>query len=99
MSAKGSYTTKFKLEIVKYAVTILKNHRKLVQAWCKQENDVLAISSWRRRLPGGGMKAKYRGIDKQLLLEQQESNHRVSRKRRVGYRAIARLLRAQPLSK
>ena len=89
MSARGkyrSYTTKFKLEVVKYAVNSSKLaaskkfgiHRNLVQTWCKQEN---AISSSRRRLPGGGMKAKYRDIDKQLyrwLLEQRESGHRMS---------------------
>ena len=92
MSARGkysSYTTKFKLEEVKYAVNNSKLaaskkfgiHRKLVQTWCKQENALLAISSSRWRLLGGGMKAKYRDIDKQLyrwLLEQRESGHRVS---------------------
>ena len=95
MSARGmyrSYTTKFKHEVVIRSTPLTINsklavskkfgiHRKLVQTWCKQENALLAISSSRWRLLGGGMKAIYRDIDKQLsrwLLEQRESGHRVS---------------------
>ena len=57
------------LEVVKYAVnnSKLAASKKFTESWYKpQENDLLAISSSRRRLPGLGMKVKYRGIHKQL---------------------------------
>ena len=38
-------------------------HRKLVQTWCRQESELVTISSSRKRLPGGGMKEKYSDID------------------------------------
>ena len=68
-------------EVVKYAANNSKLaaskkfgvRRKLVQTRCKHKNDLLATSLSRRRLPGGGMKAKYRDIDEQLyqwLLQQ-----------------------------
>ena len=61
MSAGGkdrSYTTKFKLEVVKYAVnnSKLAASKKIIiwnsqKVGTKQENDLLAISSSRQRLP------------------------------------------------
>ena len=95
MASRGkyrSYTIKFKLEVLRYALNHSKAeasrrygvHRKLVQTWCRQEDELLSTSSSRRRLPGAGLKARYADIDEELyqwLLEQRQSGHRVSGKR------------------
>lgn len=76
-----SYTIKFKLEVVKYALSNSKEKasrtfgvdRKLVQTWCQQDSELVTFSSSRKHLPGGGMKAKFGDIDEDLyqwLLEQ-----------------------------
>ena len=80
---------KFKLKVVEYAFNHRKKaanqkygvHRKFVQTWCRQESELSAISLSRKRLPGGGMNAKYSEIDEELyewLLQQRENGHRVS---------------------
>ena len=77
MSSRGkyrSYTVRSKLKVVEYACNHSKKaasqkygvHKKLVQTWCRQESELSAILLSRKRLPGGGIKAKYSEIDEEL---------------------------------
>ena len=74
-NCKGSYTASFKLKVVQYAEDTNKSaasklfgvHRKRVQEWCKQKDQLKQLKSNARSLPGRGRKVSYPDIEKRLL--------------------------------
>jgi hypothetical protein len=99
MPAHKSYSAKFKLKVVGFAISQkskkaaareFRVDRRRVQEWCKQKDRLEKICKSRKRLPGGGRKVPYADIEVKLLRWMQE-------RREEGVRVTGKALKREGL--